>query len=297
MNKRDTVIAHVLAAAVILVWGSTFLVSKQLVTVFTPAQVMFMRFVVAYAVLWILHPVWYFKIREEGWFLLLSLFANTLYYLAENTALQFTYASNVSILVSTAPILTALLLALFYKDERITKQMVFGFVAAFAGVVLVVFNGTVILKLNPLGDVLALTSALIWAFYGVLMKRINGKYNSFLLSRKLMFYGMLTALPILFIQNEPMNWAALQDGGNLLSIGYLAVIASALCYVAWSRSSRILGVLQTNLYVYASPLATLAAAAIFGMERVTPMGTAGMLLIVGGMVISSLHPKKASVNA
>ena len=297
MKKYDSLIAHILAAAVILVWGSTFLVSKQLVEIFTPAQVMFMRFVVAYFVLWVLHPVWYFKLREELWFLLLSLFANTLYYLAENTALQFTYASNVSILVSTAPILTALMLALCYKDEHITRQMLIGFVCAFAGVVLVVFNGTVILKLNPLGDALALASAFIWAIYGVLMKRINGKYNSFLLSRKLMFYGMLTALPILMAQNAPMNWTALKDGGNLISIGYLAIIASALCYVAWSKSSRILGVLQTNLYVYASPLATLAAAAIFGMERFTPMGIAGTLLIIGGMVVSSLPPKKATATA
>ncbi|MBQ1264066.1 MAG: DMT family transporter [Oscillospiraceae bacterium] len=292
MNKRETLTAHLLAAAVILVWGTTFLVSKQLVTVFTPAQVMFLRFVVAYLVLWALHPVWYFNLREEIWFLLLSLFANTLYYLAENTALQFTYASNVSILVSTAPILTALLLALFYKDEHITKQLFLGFIAAFAGVVLVVFNGTVILKLNPLGDALALASALIWAVYGVLMKHINGKHNSFLLSRKLMFYGMLTSLPILLVQNAPMNWAALVDAENLLSIGYLAIIASALCYVAWSKSTQILGVLQTNLYVYASPLATLAAAALFGMERVTPMGVAGMLLIIGGMIVSSLRSKK-----
>ncbi len=292
MDKRRTIIGHLLAAITIMVWGTTFLVSKSLVTVFTPVQLMFIRFVVAYIVLWILHPKWYFNIREEGYFLLLSLFANTFYYLAENTALQLTYASNVSILVSCAPILTAILLAVFYRDEPLTRFTVIGFVFAFTGVVLVVFNGTVILKLNPLGDLLALLAALIWAIYGVLMKKCNGKYDSFLLSRKLMFYGMLSSLPLLLAQNAPMNWEALVQWENLIAMGYLAIIASALCYVAWSKASRDLGVMKTNLYVYANPLTTVAAAGIFLDEPITLMGMIGMACIIGGMIISTMKSKK-----
>ena len=56
----------------------------------------------------------------------MSLFSNTLYFLAENTALTLTQSSNVSILVSTAPVITALLLILLPNGERVTRKYCLG---------------------------------------------------------------------------------------------------------------------------------------------------------------------------
>lgn len=57
-------------------------------------------------------------LREEGRFLAMALFANTLYCWAKNTALTMTNASNVSILVSTSPIITALVLSGMVLSEQ-----------------------------------------------------------------------------------------------------------------------------------------------------------------------------------
>jgi drug/metabolite transporter (DMT)-like permease len=291
MKKNEASVGHLLALFCVVVWGTTFLVSKKLLEICTPVQVMLLRFVLAYVILWALYPHWHFRWREEGGFFLMSLFANTLYFLAENTALTLTQTSNVSILVSTAPILTAFLLGAVHPDERVRKGELLGFAVAFAGVVLVVFNGTVILKLNPLGDALALGAALCWACYGVVLRRYTGRFSGFLLSRKLMFYGIVTALPIALLQGVPMDWAGLLTAGNLLGIGYLAIIGSALCYVAWSSSVERLGVRKTNLYIYAIPLVTLVAGAILLHERVTLMGGAGAVLVVSGMFLSTRSPR------
>ena len=93
---------------------------------FTPIQTMLMRFFVAYLVLWVLHPKWYFRWQDEVAFLLMSIFSNTLYFMAENTAITYTQSSNVSILVSTAPVLTAILLALTPGSEKPTRNTVLG---------------------------------------------------------------------------------------------------------------------------------------------------------------------------
>ena len=44
---------------------------------------------------------------------------------------------------------------------------------AFLGVILVVFNGSVILNLNPAGDLLAIGAAFSWAIYGILLKGVQ----------------------------------------------------------------------------------------------------------------------------
>lgn len=291
MNATTKVKGHLCALFCVIVWGITFIVSTTLLEVYTPIQTMFMRFVVAYVVLWLLHPKWHFQWKDELAFLLMSLFSNTLYFIAENSALTLTQTSNVSILVSTAPLLTALLLAITPKGERITRNTAFGIAVAFIGVILVVFNGAVVLKLNPAGDFASLGAALSWAIYSLILQRYSYRFSSYLISRKLMFYGILTSLPLLFLERTPMPLGEILAPKLLLSLLFLGIIGSALCYVAWNSAADTLGVLHTTIYIYAIPFVTMVAASIFLHESITAMGVGGAVLIVCGMVLSSKKDK------
>ena len=171
---------HLIALATICVWGSTFIFSKTLLSVFTPLQIMLMRFLVAYAVLWCMYPKTEKTVAVDnlGMFFM-SLFADTAYFLCENNALRYTLASNVSILVASAPIWTAVLAHFFTKGNRLRRNTVYGSLIALAGVALVVFNGTVVLKFNPLGDMLSIAAAIFWALYSVMMTRYVHRFSSF----------------------------------------------------------------------------------------------------------------------
>ena len=50
-EKKTQIMGHTLACLTIIVWGSTFIASKIMLDYFTPAQIMVMRFGMAYAVL------------------------------------------------------------------------------------------------------------------------------------------------------------------------------------------------------------------------------------------------------
>ena len=104
---------HFLALLCVIAWGTSFLVSKSLMAKLTPVQLMILRFLIAWLSIWVIYPKWQFDWHEEGRFIVLALAGNTLYYLAENTALKLTLASNVSILVSAAPIASAVMLRFF----------------------------------------------------------------------------------------------------------------------------------------------------------------------------------------
>lgn len=289
--KKQLFTGHLLALFCVAVWGSSFVVSKSLMEHLLPIQLMLLRFVLAYAVLWILHPVWHFRWREEGQFLLMAVFANTLYFLAENTALTLTHASNVSILVSTSPIMTALALCVFQKDSRLTRNQAIGFGVAFAGVVLVVFNGAIALQIKPAGDLLALCAAAFWAAYGLLLRRCSDRYHSFLITRKLMFYGILTALPLLLASGNSIPVAALLNVSSLSKLAYLGIVGSALCYVFWNTAVQRLGILKTTLYINMIPLVTLLISAYMLGEPITLMGVTGMILVITGMILGSLQPE------
>ena len=204
MNATTKFRGHLCALFCVIVWGITFIVSAKLLVVFTPIQTMLLRFILAYLILWVLHPKWYFRWQDEVAFLLMSIFSNTLYFMAENTAITYTQSSNVSILVSTAPVLTAILLALTPSSEKPNRNTMLGILVALVGMVMVVFNGAVVLKLNPIGDLLSMGAALSWAVYSLILQRYSSRFSSYLISRKLMFYGILTTLPLLAIEGAPL---------------------------------------------------------------------------------------------
>ena len=274
---------HVMALICVLVWGSTFVVSKGLMAFLQPLQLMLLRFSIAYVTLWIVHPHWYFKWREEWRFLLMAVFANTLYCWAENTALTLTQASNVSILVTTSPLITALILAVFFREKLSSKQTL-SFAIAFVGVVLVVFNGAFKLHLNPLGDMLALLAAVSWSAYSMLLRRWSGEYPSVLITRKLMFYGIITVLPMVIAGGQPIDFASIFALANLANLFYIVLIGSATCYMLWSNAVSKIGVLSANMYINMIPLVTLIVSALVLGEKITIIGFIGIVLIISGMI-------------
>lgn len=283
--KKTRLVGHLLALAAILVWGSTFISSKVLLSVYSPPQLITMRFAVAYAALWLIRPrapriVW----RDEAQFFLLGCFGGSVYSMLENTALTRTLASNVSIIVSAAPILTAVL-AHFFTSEKLRSSALWGFLIAFAGVALVVFNGTVILKLSPVGDLLSLGAALSWAVYSVLLTRLISRYDSVVLTRKVMFYGLITALPIMLLSGPLPDLAPLADPARLFNLLFLGLFGSGVCYIAWNIATRRLGIVTTNNYIYVTPFVTMVTAAVFLREPVSVMGVAGAALIVLGVFV------------
>lgn len=149
-----------LALLVILFWGTTFVSTKILLTRLSPVQIMLLRYLIAYAALLVIHPKFHRPegLRQELCCIAAALCGSTLYFLAENTALSYTQASNVSLLISAAPILTSVVAHLFTRDERLTRHAFYGFFLAMAGIFLVVFNGRFVLKLSPAGDLLALAA-------------------------------------------------------------------------------------------------------------------------------------------
>lgn len=283
-----------MAAIAICVWGSTFIFSKIMLRDFTPLQIMTMRFVVAYIVLWCLYPkVEKTTFKDNLGIFVLSLFGNTIYFLFENNALQYTLAANVSIIVASAPIWTAILAHFFSKGEKIRRNTILGSALAFAGVALVVFNGTIVLKFNPLGDILSLGAALCWAVYSIIVVRYVNKYSSFFLMRRSTLCALITSVPMLIISGQmDMPFECLLQKDTLFSIIFLGVLGSGVSYVLWNMATRILGVIKVNAYIYVNPFVTMITAGIFLGEPVTVMGIIGAVMIIGGVVLGVTERKR-----
>lgn len=281
---------HLLAILTVFVWGITFVSTKVLITRgLSPIEIMIYRFLIAYICIWFACPRRIFcgNTKDELLCITAGLTGGSLYFLFENTALQITLASNVSLIICTSPIFTAFVLRLIYKKEKIKNHLIIGSLIALIGVACVVFNGSFILKISPLGDMLTILAALSWAFYGSILRELNKRYSTLFITRKVFIYGILTILPFGLMRSNTFHPGLLLSDpliiGNLL---FLGVVASLLCYVMWNNAIKALGVVQTSNYIYLIPLVTLITSAIVIQENITYIALIGSAFILFGVYIA-----------
>lgn len=274
--KKNT-LYYFIAVFVIFIWSITFISTKVLLQNLSPIEIMFYRYVIAYITLIIAYPKIHKSsgLKEELLFLSAGLFGGTIYFLAENYALKFSLASNVGLLVAAAPLLTAIAAHLFMKDEKVNKGWYLGADVAFLGVFLVIFNGKFVLKLNPIGDFLAILAALSWSIYSLIIKAIGAKYNGIYITRKVFFYSILTMIPVLFLTDFKWNNSILLNKSIIFNILFLGILASSICFVLWNKVILHIGAVKSNNFIYLIPLITMITSAIMLKEIIKSIAGMG----------------------
>ncbi|MNW32549.1 putative inner membrane transporter yiJE [compost metagenome] len=289
MDRKIEIQGHLFAFVTIIIWGTTFISTKILLSAISPIEILFLRFMLGFLVLLLVYPhrLRVKERKQELYFAGAGLCGVTLYYLLENIALTYTFASNVGVIISIAPFFTAILAHLFLDGEKLKLQFFIGFAIAVVGIFLVSFNGSINLKLNPFGDILAVLAAVVWAAYSILTKKISGfHYNTIQATRRVFFYGLVFMTPALFIFGFKPTINELLHPSNLFNILFLGLGASALCFVTWNSAVKILGAVKTSVYIYMVPVITVVTSVIVLYERITGVAVFGIVLTLTGLFIS-----------
>lgn len=280
---------HLAAFLTVSAWGVSFVSTKVLLdNGLYPTEVYIFRTILAYLlILCVCHKKFMSNsFRDELLFMVCGLCAGSLYFIAENTALEYTLVSNVSLIVTLAPLLTTLLLGAIYKSERPGRWVIIGSVIAFLGVGFVIFNSSFSVDIKPLGDLLALSAALSWAVYSIVLRKLSAFYTVMFITRKTFFYGLLTAIPFYLEQPAHSTLEVFASWDVSLNFLFLGVFCSMLAFLLWAWCVQGLGAITTNNYLYFQPVVTLIASALLLGEKVTFIGYTGCALILIGVYVS-----------
>lgn len=288
-KNSNPVLYHLLAFFVAAVWGVSFVsTSKLLDAGIQPTEIYIIRFVIAYLVILALtfRKIMSDSLKDEVLFMICGLCGGSIYYIGENTALQYTLVTNVSLLVTLSPIITVLLTKMMYKTEQLSKGFIVGSIIAFIGVACVIFNSSFNIEVKPLGDLLSIFAAVSFAIYCIVVKKLNARYDTLFISRKIFFYGVVTALPFLTFQDHFMDFAILKEPVVWMHILFLGVVCSMLAFILWNEAINKLGASRASNYLYFSPLITLIASVWLLNENVSIVGYIGCALTIGGVIVS-----------
>ena len=290
--KSHRFLYHIVALLVASIWGSTFIFTKLLLLGgMTAAQIFVLRFVIAYVLLlaYSLYKggrLFACSWRHELLMAMLGVVGGSLYFLTENSAMNYTTTTNTSIIVSLCPLFASALIGLVYKSQRLNRIQTLGTLMAAAGMAVVVLNGHFVLHLSPLGDCLAFMACLCWAFYSLLMIPAGKRYNTVFITRKVFFYGLVSMIPYFMVYPGLGVDIVLSQPKLLANLLFLGCVASMGCFLAWNWVLKKLGAVIVTNYVYFNPVVTVIFAWAILSEQITLYFVLGTALILVGMYLA-----------
>ena len=227
--------------------------------------------------------------REFG-----TLTALGLLFIVSSMTLYFSFkyiaAGVASTLLFTYPIMTAVIMALLFR-EKVTLKTVAAIVLSLVGVLLLYWSdagGT----LNTLGVVLVLVSALAYAIYIIVVNRCPLEMSSF----KINFYvvGYCTIGMAVFAW---LTGAPLQLPHNATSWFYsiwLAVVPATLSLVLMVYASKYVGATSTAILGALEPLTAVLIGIFVFNESFGLRLAIGIVLILSAVIITAYSPKTTS---
>ena len=134
----------------------------------------------------------------------------------------------------------------------------------------------------------AIISALI---YGVLLKKLADRYNSYTIVLWQSIFGLMFFIPLYF-SLKPDDLSHLNiDYKLILYILGLAIFSTSLAYIFFASAVRELGISKAMVFANLIPLFTAFFAFLLGLELFSTRKTIGILVVVIGVLISQYNRK------
>lgn len=225
-------------------------------------------------------------IARDFWiFVYLGLFGVTVNQMCFTIGLHFTSVSHSAVIVGLSPIYI-LVLAVLFRLERATGHKVVGMLIALAGVaVLASENGMSVHSASIEGDAITMAGSLGFAMYGVLGKRVAGRYDTLTTTAFTHFAGALIVLPLAIHEGRALyaagHWE--QPWRVWAALLYMAVFSSALAYVFYFWLLRYLEASQLSAFTYLLPVLATILGIVWLGEKGSWTQVLGAVMSLGGV--------------
>lgn len=286
------------AVAATLLWSGNFIVARGVIHQVPPITLAFFRW--ATATLLLLPFAWrtvnkHFAVLQQNfrylaWTALSGITVfNTLVYVAGH----YSPAINLALIGTTSSPLFATLLAALFLKERITAARFAGMLVCFAGILLLLSQGSwqVLSQFRfGTGDLWVLAGAFSFAIYTIQVRRKPATIPPLAFLWTVFAMGTLFLFPALLwesAQHPPVQWTAGLAGVVL----YLGLGTSVVAFMIWNLAVARLGAARTSLFGNLIPLFSTIEAVIILGEPVQSIHVLSGALILTGLFIANRQQK------
>ena len=286
-----------LLALLVIIWGSSFALSKIAIHDVDPNWGAALRLVIGGAVilgfaLWHKQSPMLFK---KSWpkYIWLGVIGNAVPFILISWGIQYTSTGVTGLLMGTIPLFVIIIAHFLLLDEKLTWRKATGFILGFIGVV-ILMNPRHLMNVSFQGQELwgelAITLAcLCYGIHSVTAKRM-GFDKPFQQTSGILLAAAVFALPFAIIQN-PHGLEAVTSNAALAIIG-LGLFPTAISMVIVYYLMERIGPSAVSFTNYLVPIFALLLGAVAFKETLSWNIVAALLCILAGVAITSLSRRR-----
>jgi len=243
--KNQDLLAYLSALGAAFFWSFSFIWFKIAYLGYDPITVVIFRLTISALIITIIGLILKRLQRPTGndvWlFMLMALFEPFIYFLGESYGLLYVSSTVAAVIVATIPLISPLFAWYFFR-EKLKWMNLAGLTLSFAGVSLVVLNGSFQFDASPLGVGLEFVAVLSAIGYSVVLRKLVDRYNTLSIIAYQNIIGIFYFLPVWLVVDyndflqRPFHPEAFR------AIVLLAVFSSLLAFVFFTQSIRQIGV-------------------------------------------------------
>ncbi len=285
----------------IVLWAGNVIVSRLSAHTIGPEAITFYRLLLAVGLmsLFVAGPAW--RSRAVIWphlgqFAILGFLAMCLFQSLSYLAAETTTATNMAVFTALTPLLTVMLSAILLRETP-TAGMIGGGVLSLAGLVYLVSGGdpAALLRsgVHP-GDPLMFVAALVYALYGVLLKRWDLPVAGWQSTYMQALCALMVMFPAFLATPAPMR--AL-NAETLPLIAYAGGLASIVLPFLWVRGVQILGPNRCAIFMNLLPVLTALGAIVLLGEPVRAFHVIGGGITLAGVACAAIFRRPLWIPA
>ena len=305
-------IPYIAIICAMLIWAGAGIAVKEALLVFNPLTLIVLRFSIAVVLMLCIGLIFRgndivglqrVEKKDLPLFLFGGLLQPFLYFIFETYTYQsFASPTIAEAMLSTQPIM-APIFAWVILREQVTRYNILGIIVSTVGMLLLLLVGSNNFAIgNPLGIFLAILTVSCSVGYSVVLRRIPPQYSPL----TIVFYVQSISLVLFYILwggdlllnttqysstllNTPQHSSTLLT--SLLSVLYLAVLASVTAFILFCYTVRYIGVTRANIFNNIRPVFTALIMWLFFNEQLPLWKWIGIIIIIIGLFISQKHRK------
>lgn len=273
--------------AIYIIWGSTYLLNKVVVSEVSPLLLASIRFTVSGIIIMLLAKILGVSIRINKTELLNSAIAGFLFLVYGNGvfvwALKYLDSGFAALLASTQPLFVLLLMRLL-DGQRMQKQSIIGVFLGFIGMYLLVSQNEITTSEGTvLGIFMIFTCLLSWSYGSVFVAKATLPKNFFVSTgyQMLIAGGLLFTCSKLFHEKwiSPFNWSFEAQTSMVL----LIIFGSIVAFTAFNYLLKVVSPEKVSTSAYVNPIVALVLGWYFLEEQLTTQSIIASVVLLSGV--------------
>jgi len=295
-QQNSNLFIYVILVLAMFFWGASFIFTSIVLETLDPISIVFIRILISAVLLWMIVAIFFRKEKIPSslfkWIAVLALFQPFIYFICETYGLQRVSPVVTSLIISTIPVFTAIVMSMFFR-AKLTAINFTGIFISLSGVVLMIVGKDMQIDVDPMGIILLFVAVFAAVGYGILLNKLSTNVHPVWLIAVQNTIAVIYFLPLFLALRESPNF----DHATVFSfltpqwemwtcILTLSIFCSSLAFIFFTIAVGKIGVARSAVFSNLTPIFTAITSFFILGEHLANSKIIGIFIVIFGLILT-----------